>query len=315
MQQFRGKRVLVCGASGMTGQNLYERLEDLEANVIGTYFEDKVDGLIQADFTNKESTEKIFNITKFDYVFICCAKTYNAFVCQNNQESMILPNIQMLSNILQNCKRTGVENVLFMSSSVVYQPSNERISEADIDFNSNPDYLYLGIGWVKRYCEKLCEFYSLSGININIVRPTNIYGKYDKTDEKICHVIPALVMRALNGCNPFLVYGNGKDMKDFIHVDDLVRDVLLIASNCKNKTFNLCSGRLYTILDVVNIIFGILNIKPDIDIQDESAYSKFRALSRDKFNIEFPGLKYKTLEEGLREVIQWYSLLLQTPKN
>lgn len=330
IKSYKGKRVLVCGASGMTGMNLFAFMDTLGADVVGTYhshkvayingmsmISDPIDLYHQVDFTNKAETQRFFQeFAPFDYVFVCCAKTYNAFVCEENPASMILPNLEMLSNILENSLRQKVGRVLYMSSATVYQPLDRPIRESELDWNKDPYTLYQGVGWMKRYAEKLCEFYTAQGLKVGIVRPSNIYGRFDKLDEKLCHVIPALVLRALRQEDPFIIHGTGAPVKDFIHVDDLVRNMAIVA--CEGDSCiptNLCSGELVSIMDLTKIILRLTKHKPT-QIQTTGDFDRvpYRALSREGFDFLFGKQTYTPLEDGIKDVVEWYSSLLQIQK-
>lgn len=319
---YEDKRVLVAGASGMTGHNLMDMLEFLCCKeVVGTCCnnqkvdEDGKDKFLMVDFTDKVRTKDFFKFRKFDYVFICCAKTYNAMKCKDDPTSMILPNIEMASNILENCYRTGVKKVLFISSSTVYQPSFNIMIEDELDLNSDPNSLYLGVGWAKRYIEQLCKFYSNLGLETLVVRPTNIYGRYDKTNQALNHVIPALITRALDKQDPFIVYGNGRAVKDFIYAGDFVRDLTKIMAFGKGfDAINLCSGSYHTIKEVVNMILLHSHHTPNKTIftSQEPDQVPFRGLNNNKFLSLFGTEQYKSLFEGLRETVEWLSLSRQT---
>ena len=321
LNPFDGKKVLIAGASGLTGHNLFNYVEFLCADVIGTYFDTPVkfsdgrDMFHMVDFTERIPTKRFFERFKFDYVFICCAKTYNAFVCESNPSSMILPNITMVSNILEKCLEHKVGKVVYISSSTVYQPFNGKITEDELDLNQDPHNLYMGVGWMKRYVEKLCEFYRQQGLAIDIVRPTNIYGRYDKTDETVSHVLPALIMRALRNEDPYKVYGTGNPIKNFIHVDDFVRDVTIIAAyGDGNGVYNLCSDEENSIACAVNVILKEVGYSPKVEYLGTEDKIPYKAVSRQKFDKAFGKQTYIKLDKGIKDLIQWFSLLPQTPK-
>jgi GDP-L-fucose synthase len=315
MSYFRGKKVLVAGASGLTGRNLFEFLKQQGDDVIGTCFANMNKELYCVDFTCARQTERFFYEFKFDYVFICCAQSYNADVCKHNPEALILPNITMVSNILSACLKRHVSKVMYMSSATVYQPSKEALLEEELDLNQAPHVLYMGIGWAKRYIEKLCDFYSSLGLMTLVVRPTNIYGKYDKTNLDLCHVVPAFIMRLLSGENPFIVSTRGDGVKNFIYVDDLVRDMLQIMLECKiSNTFNLTSDEYFSIKEVVLLCVKEINpsCKVLFDVVSDAVH--FVGLYRNKFDLFFGHNKYVTFESGIKEVIAWYSSLPQTQR-
>jgi GDP-L-fucose synthase len=303
---FKDKKVLVCGASGMTGHNLYDYLKANGINVSGTTHSKCIPEFIQCDFTKFDDA---LRVTKdIDYVFICCAKTYNAQTCMTNPQSMILPNIQMVSNILEASLRNKVKRALYISSATVYQPSFKVLSEEDLDWNENPAHIYMGVGWVKRYLEKLCEFYTSIGLPVSVIRPTNIYGKYDKSDEKFSHVVPALIQRALKKESIFKVYGNGLAVKDFIYVDDLVRDTIKLLMSGYTQPVNICSEIDTTIKDLANTIVALMGYCPKIEFTSNTIDNvPYKRISRRKFDALFGRDSYTPLVCGLEETIKWFS--------
>lgn len=329
---YAGKKVLVAGASGLTGRNLVEYLESLGANVTGTWHKhrvtyvngmsmitDPIDLFYNVDFTDKSQAERFFYNYQFDYVFICAAQSYNASVCRDNPEALILSNLQIVSNILSQCLKHKVKKVIFMSSATVYQPHKEPLAECELDWNQNPHELYMGIGWVKRYLEKLCEFYSSQGLPTFIVRPTNIYGPYDKTNLEHCHVIPAFIMRALNGEDPFVVKTLGNGVKNFINVNDLVRDMARIVAfdDSDHAIYNLTSDEYVTISQLCSLIIeAVKEINPDysphIRFEGYPDAVPFVGLSRKRLDAKFGQASYVPLTQGLKEVVKWYSSLHQT---
>lgn len=324
-KHYEDKRVLVAGASGMTGHNLVDMLEYLCCKeVVGTCLNNNVvdeygkDKFISIDFTNKGMTNNFFHENYFDYVFICCAKTYNAMMCKSNPTSMVLPNIEMASNILENCLKNKVKKVVFVSSATVYQPSFKAMSEEDLDLNEEPNSLYMGVGWAKRYIEKLCDFYRQQGLDVVCVRPTNIYGRYDKVNEKLNHVIPALICRALDRQDPFIVYGNGLAQKDFIHAADFANDLARVMAFYKGGPINVCTGKVVRIIDVVRIILKhVKNINFGYDPHvifstEEQDQVPFRALDNSKFKAILGGALYRDIDSGIKDTIEWLSLSRQT---
>ena len=81
---------------------------------------------------------------------------------------------------------------------------------------------YYIVGWMKRFSEIMCGMYASkieNPMDILIVRPGNLYGPFDKFTLKESKVIAALIRRAVQRDNPFTVWGDGSDMKDFLFID------------------------------------------------------------------------------------------------
>ena len=108
-----------------------------------------------------------------------------------------MPNLDIHAGLLEACSQNGVEKVVWVSSSTVYQEAFYPIREEQLDLNKPPYKLYLGVGGVYRYLEQLAQcYYQQRGLQVGIIRTANIYGPYDHFDDIKSHVIPALIKRA-----------------------------------------------------------------------------------------------------------------------
>lgn len=324
-EAYEGKKVLICGASCLTGRNLFDFMLKAGADVRGTCLTDQhyaYDGapMFRAvDFTDRDQAERVFSV-KYDYVFICIAQSYNAHVCKDNPESLILPNLIMTSNVLEFARKSGAGRVMFLSSSVTYQPHDWKMKEDDLDLNKDPNDLYMGIGWVKRYLERLCKFYSTLGLPCTIVRLSNVYGPHDKTDQDKCHVVPALIMRALRREDPFVIKSKGNGCKSFVYVKDVVRDMaraMLVEGDF--NVFNLTGDESMRIKDLVKELMGVFRdldpeYNPEIIFEGSKDAVEYIGIDRSLFDKTCGREMYTPIQQGLKETIEWYSSSLQTPK-
>ena len=95
-----------------------------------------------------------------------------------------------------------------------------------------------------------------------VVRPGNLYGPYDKFDWEKSKVIPALIRRAVERQNPFAVWGDGMDLKDFLYVDDYVEGMLLAMEKMEAfQPINIASGMPVTIREVLAAILSAADYK------------------------------------------------------
>jgi len=305
MNFFKGKKVLITGASGFVGRNLFEKMKELETDVTGTYFNKNIDGLIHCNLTDYEQVNNL--VRGQDYVFMVAARTYGAKVLKEAPTAMVRDTITMDANVLEASRIHKVKKVSYISSSTVYQESYNTLSEDDLDWNKDPYHAYMGVGWVKRYIEKLCEFYSQIGLPTVIVRPTNIYGKYDKYEEGKSHFVTAIIKRVLEGQNPLEVWGTGSAVKDFVYIDDFIRDLLKVFINCnKFDIFNICYGSNYTIKEVVEEIIKIIDPNRQIVFDPSKPDSiPFKSVTRNKLDALYGKESYTSLHEGLKKVIEW----------
>lgn len=315
-----GKRILVAGGTGLVGANLTKKLVQLRVGVSSTFFSNKPP--FSGDFYKKFDFTELndcINATKdMDCVVICAAQTFGVKHRQKNPSAYILPNLKIYAGILEACRLNNVEKVIFISSSTVYQEANFPIREEQLDLNKPPYDLYFGVGWVNRYIEQLATLYFKEyGMEIGIVRPTNIYGPYDKFDEDKSNVIPALIKRALNKETPYVVWGDGLTVRDFIYVDDFVEDLLdILDGYCICDPINIGSGESIKIKEAVNIILDICG-HDTIPKYDKTKYTAipYRALDITKFKSIFGKKKRTPFKEGILKTVDWYKSTIDTSKN
>lgn len=311
----RGKNILVAGGTGLIGAGLVSRLKKEGANVRATYFSRKPaffpEVFERYDFTELESC--VAATRGMEAVFICAAQTFGAKMMKEHPTALVLPNLRINSGLLEACRLNKVEKIVFISSSTVYQEAFYPIREEELDLNRPTYELYWGVGGMKRYIEQLALFYhKVYGMKIGIVRPTNIYGPHDKFDDDKSHVLPALIKRALKKEDPYVVWGDGHTVRDFIYVDDFVDDLLDILNRyCACDPLNVSSGTSITIREAVKVILEACGhrITPQYDETKPNAIP-YRMLNTIKFEAIFGKKKKTPFEEGIQKTVAWYRSLL-----
>ncbi len=316
MQQIlKNKNTLVLGGSGFIGSNLINALTNYSSNLKATYLNNKpriTDPNIEwvkADLTDPGIYKKLMH--NIDYVFIAAAYTRGASVIVNSPMDLVTQNIVMNSYIYDYSYKYNIEKILFISSSVVYP---DRENDSMIENQSmldNPPNIYFPVGWMKRYSELLAKTYSENindGFKSIIIRPSNIYGPYDNFDPKESHVIPSLIRRVVNKETPFEIWGDGKDQRDFIYIDDFINGVIdSFNTNNKYLDLNLSSNKNYSINDVLNNLFEIEKYYPEVKYDLTKPQTiKIRKISNLKA-VKLINFKPKySLSEGLNKTLEWY---------
>jgi GDP-L-fucose synthase len=163
---------------------------------------------------------------------------------------------------------------------------------------------------MRRYLERLSEFVaSRSKMGIALVRPTAVYGRWDNFDPKTSHVIPALIRRAVAHEDPFEVWGTGDEVRDFLHVTDLVRgSLLLLASHAVCDAVNIGYGRTVRIREVVDAILraaGHVQARVVFDASKPTAIP-VRTVDTSKAKRLLGFEPSVALDAGLADTVQWY---------
>ena len=312
---YQGKKVLVAGGNGFVGQNLVIKLLEMDATVRATIHEKlpitkdvKVE-YFKCDLINKQDCQEA--VKDIDYVFMCAANTSGANIMATTPLVHLTPNVLLNMNMLEASYEAGVEKFLFISSNTVYPLTDYPVKENDV---TNKFYKsYHIVAWMKRFTEIVCDMYSTKiskPMKTIVVRPGNLYGPYDKFDWEKSKVIPALTRRAIERHKPFVVWGDGQDLKDFLFIEDFIEGMLLTMAKLKDfDPINIASGIPVTIRDVLASILSATNYS-NVDIQYDT--SKPTMIPKRMIDISRAinklGWKPKTsLDKGIQRTVEWYN--------
>ncbi|HIH71755.1 MAG TPA: NAD-dependent epimerase/dehydratase family protein, partial [Thermococcaceae archaeon] len=153
------------------------------------------------------------------------------------------------------------------------------------------------------YCK---VFYELYGIPTVSLRYFNVFGERQGYNQ-YAGVISIFINRALKG-EPLIIYGDGKQTRDFIYVKDVVKANILVAKSSKanGKVFNVARGERTTILELALKVIDATN-SPSSIIFDKPRPGDIRHSQADISEIKKLGFEPEySLEEGLLRTIEWY---------
>ncbi len=247
-----------------------------------------------------------------DYVFHCAAHTSGAHEMVNNPVAQINENVFINTRILDAAARAKVKKFVFISSSAVYPELDRPLKEEDA-FVDDPPGNYFGPAWMKRYSEKLAQFYFKQyGMEILIIRPSNAYGPYSSFDLISSHVLPALIRKFVEKQNPIEVWGTPDVVRDFIYIDDLVRGVLLAFEKTSGfQIFNIASGYLSTIGEAVEHIQGLTHYDGRYSFNSTKPMTiKQRKIDITKAREILDFTPETSFIDGLKKTIDWYQSTL-----
>jgi GDP-L-fucose synthase len=308
---------LVAGGAGFVGSHLVARLLDEGAEVRASLHEKRAAikdtriEYVMSDLTRTEDCKKL--VRGIDYVFMCAASTSGAAAIEGTPLIHVTPNVVMNSRILEASYEEGVKKFVWMSSSVGYPPSGDRAVKEEEFFRADPYDAYFASGWMKRYTEILCRMYSEKldhPMPTVVLRPSNIYGPFDKFEPHRSHVTAALVRRVAERQDPLVVWGDGKHVRDVIYIDDFVDAVILAAEKIHSyDPLNIGAGRAFTVDHILNTLLEVEGFKPRV-VHDRAKPSMIPMRLVDTAKAKkLLGFRPKTtLRDGLKRTLDWYKL-------
>jgi GDP-L-fucose synthase len=225
------------------------------------------------------------------------------------------------SNVIHAAHKTQVKRLLSLGSSCIYpklaeQPMREDALLTGTLEPTNEPYALAKISGIK-----LCESYNRQyGTDFRSVMPTNLYGQGDNFHPENSHVIPALIRRIheakLNNDAEVVIWGTGKAMREFLHVDDMAAASLFVLelneeiymSNTQPMLshINIGTGQDCTIRELAETIKKVTGYKGELVFDSSKPDGAPRKLL-DVSRLKSMGWQYSiSLKQGLEKTYQWY---------
>jgi GDP-L-fucose synthase len=151
-------------------------------------------------------------------------------------------------------------------------------------------------------------FRQLTGNNWFTVIPANVYGPHDNFHPDYSHIVPGVIQRAYNckqNNEEFIVWGDGSSLRQFIHTEDLAKNILWAIENWNSEVpFMVVPEEEHSVLDVVKIVVKKFDISPDKIVFDETM-PKGQHKKTAKSDVP-KDYKFIDLEQGINETIDWF---------
>ena len=298
----------------MIGSHLVELLVEKGANVRIIEHEREIPDelkkleldIMRGDLTDRKFSDNV--VKNMDYIFHLAAYTGGLGRTSTHPASTLTPNLIMDGNILESAKNERIKKFLYASCTCIY-PNDEKTLEEGDAWNGNPPEAHASYSWSKRMGERQAiAFHKEYGMDIAIVRPSNSYGPRDSDDLETAHALGSLIMKAIKKMDPFVIWGDGSPIREYIYAKDAAKGMLLAMENyCVGDPINLASGEFVSIDELARKILSITNTDPEIKFDmDKPSGQKRRVLSNKKAE-EKIGFKAETsLDIGIEKTINWY---------
>lgn len=288
-------RALILGSEGFVGHNLVQGLKDLHqvstADQLEQGHEKNYSKLNIMDYENVERVVK-----DVDVVINLVAHTLVSSLSDFTQNAQV--NIVGLLNVLEACRKNNIKKVIFTSaSSIVGEPLEFKVSE---NHSVTPKTAY---GITKMASEHYLRLYNeMYGMNYVIFRFFNIYGPYQKNG-----LIPSLYSRIMTE-QPVTIFGKGDQIRDYVYIEDVIPffEKAISTNVANNLILNMGTGNGNTIIEVLDHLSKILDIKPKIDFKPNRPGEIGNFVANVTLLNSTFGMTPKTsLEEGLKRTIMW----------
>lgn len=298
----KDKKIYIAGHRGMVGSAILRKYQ--REGYKNLVFKSSK----ELDLRNQKEVFDFFEEEKPEEVILAAAKVGGIHANNTYRGAFLYDNLSIQNNIIEAARINEVEKLLFLGSSCIYpklapQPLKEEYLLTGSLEPTNEPYAIAKIAGIK-----MCEAYrDQYGCNFISAMPTNLYGPNDNYDLENSHVLPALIRKfhtaKVEGLQEVEMWGSGKPMREFLHVDDLADASYFLMENYNDKPFvNVGTGSDVSIHDLALLIKKVIGFEGQIKLDASKPDGTPRKLM-DVSKINQLGWKHKiNLEEGIRSV-------------
>lgn len=302
----REDKIYVAGHRGLVGSSIIRALAAAGYDNIITA------SSCDLDLREQAAVREYFSSERPDYVFLAAAKVGGVLANDTFPADFIYQNLVIETNVIECARQFEVKKLLFLGSTCIYpkdapQPVKEEYLLTSSLEPTNEWYAVAKIAGIK-----LCEAYQKQyGCNFISAMPTNLYGPNDNFDLQSSHVIPALIRKfheaAASQSSEVVVWGSGKPLREFVHVDDCASACLFLMENYDGPGIvNIGVGEDVSIKDLAVIISKVTAFKGEIVFDRTMPDGTLRKLV-DTTRLSELGWKVGIgLEEGIQLTYKWF---------
>lgn len=312
MLNIEDTRILVIGGAGFVGSHIVDQLTQepvrevvvldnfvrgTRANLRQAVQDDRV-CVVEGSVTNLELLRDLMQGT--DYVFHLAALWL--YECVHQPRAALEVNVVGTYNVVETAQQAGVKKVVYSSSASVYGDALSVPMTEEHPFNNRTMYGATKIAGEQFF--RAC--YEQHGLDYVGLRYMNIYGP--RMDYKGTYV--SVIMKVLDRIDqglPPIIFGDGSQSYDFIHVNDVARaNILALKSDATDEFFNIGMGVKTNINELVHLLLEITGsgLQPEYRPQ-EQMFVTHRVGSTEKAERMLGFQAAIPLEEGLRSVLEW----------
>ena len=311
-------KYLVCGAGGFIGGHLVKSLLADGHEVVCADVK-PLDSWFQIFHSNKNFSldlkeyDNCIEVTKgIDFIYnMACNMGGMGFIENNKAECML--SVLINTNLLRACLVNKVKRYFFSSSACVYNADkqNSNFIEGLKESDAYPAMPEDGYGWEKLFSERMCRHFSEDyNLETRVARYHNVYGPFgtfdggrEKAPAALCR---KLIIAKNSGIKKIDVWGDGKQTRSFMFIDDCIKGTKKIFENDCREVLNIGSEEQVSINQMINIIEEIGKYKVDKNYQLDKPQGVRGRSSNNDLVREKIGWNFETsLRLGLTITYKW----------
>ncbi|MDT8388835.1 MAG: GDP-L-fucose synthase [Thiogranum sp.] len=302
----KNDKIYVAGHRGLVGSAIVRRLQaDGYHNLVFRTSR-------ELDLREQQAVRTFFADERPAYVILAAARVGGILANDSFPADFIYDNLMMEANIIEASYRSGVQKLLALGSTCIYpklapQPLKEEYLLTGSLEPTNEWYAVAKIAGIK-----LCQAYQRQhGCRFIAAMPTNLYGPGDNFDLEKSHVLPALIRKfhdaKVNDAASVTLWGSGKPLREFLHVDDLADACLFLMKEYESpEIINIGVGEDLSIAELASMVSEAVGFNGQIEYDSTKPDGTPRKLV-DTSRINELGWKAQTsLRQGIQDTYQWY---------
>ena len=330
--QYKDRHIVVTGGASFIGSHLVDALLGMECQV--TVMDDFSSGkksnldsdhprlkIVETNLANDENLKQ--NFSDHDVVFHLAAVHGGRGFIEKFPE-LVLSNFGIDNNVFKAAVDAKVQRIVHASSACSYPVQQQdtlgsdlRLSEADSGSMDQPGaYPDGAYGWTKLVGEYQLATHVANSLTTG--RSARIFTAYGERENE-SHAAIALIAKALLKMDPYTIWGNGLQTRNFTYVTDTVRGLLNLGADTSSETFkiqNIGTSEFVTVNQFIETIFELVDWQPKEIFRDISKPQGVASRASDNTNSKksFNWEPTVSIYEGLSKTIQWYEQQVSRPK-
>jgi nucleoside-diphosphate-sugar epimerase len=248
------KTALVTGDQGFVGRHMVRALEATEWQVTG----------LDVKTSHWQDVRDVFrdDDTPYDLVVHCAAVVGGRQMIEGSPLALAV-DLSIDAELFGWALRTRPGRIVYFSSSAAYpirwqtRELGKHLHEDLISLQhiGTPDLVY---GWSKLTGEMLAAHAREAGIRVTVLRPFSGYGP----DQDLAYPFPSFIDRAARRADPFDIWGDGLQVRDWVHIDDIIGATMACIAQSVDGPLNIGHGRPTSFLELANLVTEAAGYRP-----------------------------------------------------